>query len=1644
MPQTPPAPAALKKPSPLDSREIWARYYADLWQGGQIKTPDDVHRLIGELREVKKVRASMREMGLAPEIGSERPSVEKSAPTATTKAQPTASSEPNEFEKSLGRLPGKGADVVMGLLHLAAEGLKATAAGAGTTAGQTEKIRAGLDQAAEQAKLAEQMKAAEEAKIKAASDQGVAPAVSSAVAPAELPKPEEKKKTAAEILAEAQAARGGDSAQSADITRVNLPEKTPDEIRQLSADPSAMAELLSNLLPIPTEAKAATTGVARTYPRVVTKEKAAQEKSKTDIQQLMDVDAAAKRFGDATIGKVIDFLLPTLKEVQKEVPAAVPGASYEERQAAARARLQRIFERSPEVAFDVALLVAGPKAGKAKLEAGAAKAGREAAEAAGLSKAELVLPPEPPAALTETGAGAAQAGKVAPDGGLAGKAAPGASIAEPGTGPLEIQIPPEGKVPMPSFKKVQLEPGGKFIEPWKLTKAEAGESLIPMDAEIQTPEFWAKQHKLSVQKALSEGKKVPAKVLADYPDLAAKTKPKAPKVRLKQPFGSRNTIFTQEKFEAALQRAGKQRPQAGLDPQMFKDFTDIGGYYVEGGIREFGPWSEEMVKQLGEQVRPHLQRVYQQAVKNVEPETNLPATKAPVSPSVSQTTATKASAQDLLAPELKTTPTGVGGKKVPLGPPEARQGLKKGSLPSGVPETNHATEAFASNLRAAGVKSSEDFAVPSSTGKRRGPPGTPKKRPPVPPGEIPSSPAYMKPEDLPAFNGFKQKMGETWLRTRELWQDEYIRVRKLLERPDVKVSEATNLSDKQTLLFGRVGHRLKEADRIAADIDKGIITSAKELNLPDKELLDEVNKYLHYRHAPERNAALGEKAAGIGTAEAKAELAKLEVLPHASKIKELGGKISELNQKTLDILLDGEVIDQKLYDTLRKKYKNHVPLNRVFGESDDIVDVLASKGFDVRSTGIKRAVGSERPVADILTNVVANYKSAIARAEKNQLDLATLRFVRENKKALGDLFEEIRPKFIGKGAEEHPIFRRIDDPQVLQLREGGKPIYLKINDPHLATAMRGVNPLKQDVFVRWIGPMTRLYSGLATRFNPEFAIPNKIRDIQEAAIYAASRPEVGFKAAGGIIGREAKAQNILAVKDYLFNRNTEGAKLYRQMLEDGGATGGLSLSTRKAVELDINKIRALQRSKPRRAARQIIDWVDNLNEIFENSTRLSVYRQALADGLSRQKAAVLAKEATINFNKKGTFGPVLNSLYMFSNASIQGSAKMISALKNPKVAVAVVSSVGASTFATNEWNDSVDPDWREKVSKWDRFNGLPVLLSSEEKGGVNYFVIPISWGIKPIKVAADYTFDAAAGKSKGIADAISGVTAAVLESYNPLGGTDLKPETLVPSIAKPIFDVRLNRAWTGNPIRPDWDKYAPASTKYFQSLEKSPEGQAAIAATKKLSEVSGGRIEISPADVKYLYEQYISGVGRFGSSIVETVNEVAKGRAPKVSKIPVVRRFFRSRTAEELEARKGGETERVEKILTEQSRERFELNKQAEKTFEGLKQLPEDEILSRLEKLAETNYPLAKEAYEVWQDERLGLTREEKLVKQLGVENGARARYLFEKYQRLKPEERDSFLEMMQQKRILTEKVGEQLGELVDRKKEEMIQGIFK
>jgi hypothetical protein len=86
---------------------------------------------------------------------------------------------------------------------------------------------------------------------------------------------------------------------------------------------------------------------------------------------------------------------------------------------------------------------------------------------------------------------------------------------------------------------------------------------------------------------------------------------------------------------------------------------------------------------------------------------------------------------------------------------------------------------------------------------------------------------------------------------------------------------------------------------------------------------------------------------------------------------------------------------------------------------------------------------------------------------------------------------------------------------------------------------------------------------------------------------------------------------------------------------------------------------------------------ERFNSAAENAIRLTAFKSLVDRGYSHQQAASVARELTVNFNRRGQAGPVLNSLYLFYNASVQGNVRLFQSLAKSNTTKALV-----GTFVT--------------------------------------------------------------------------------------------------------------------------------------------------------------------------------------------------------------------------------------------------------------------------------------------------------------------------------------------------------------------------
>ena len=303
----------------------------------------------------------------------------------------------------------------------------------------------------------------------------------------------------------------------------------------------------------------------------------------------------------------------------------------------------------------------------------------------------------------------------------------------------------------------------------------------------------------------------------------------------------------------------------------------------------------------------------------------------------------------------------------------------------------------------------------------------------------------------------------------------------------------------------------------------------------------------------------------------------------------------------------------------------------------------------------------------------------------------------------------------------------------------------------------------------------------------------------------------------------------------------------------------------------------------------MVDVLTDYNTTMENAVRLSAYKTALDKGLSKQQAASIAKNLTVNFNRKGQIATQAGALYSFFNASVQGSARLAETLAGPmkyKIIAGglLLGAVQAALLAAAGFDDDEPPEFIKE-----RNLVIPI-------GGKKYISIPMPLGYNVIPNFSRHLAEIGISGGKHIGDHIAGITGSFIESFNPIGGSGWSLQTLTPTAIDPLAALAENKDSFGRPIYKE----------NFSSLDPTPgymrTKDSATAFSKTLSEflnaASGGTkykpgvVDVTPDQIDYLLGQVGGGVFRELQKTEQTITNTIKGEEVAPYKMPLVGRFY--------------------------------------------------------------------------------------------------------------------------------------------------------
>ena len=717
--------------------------------------------------------------------------------------------------------------------------------------------------------------------------------------------------------------------------------------------------------------------------------------------------------------------------------------------------------------------------------------------------------------------------------------------------------------------------------------------------------------------------------------------------------------------------------------------------------------------------------------------------------------------------------------------------------------------------------------------------------------------------------------------------------------------------------------------------------------------LQNLNEYLHNRHAKARNAFILKRdptnPSGSGLTEDEIDT-YMDALDENPKLKktyeEIAEKIDKIVTETQELLVSSGLEKQSTIDKWRESLPFYVPLNR---EPDELDFVNASsgmgQGFGVRGSFTKAAVGSFKTVSDIVGSLALARERAIVRAEKVRVGRALYALAIQNPNP--NFWKPINPDAIKNKAKlideivamgmnpndannifQEPKTGAIDSktglvkyqinpnmrnsPNVLALRINGEDRYVFFN-PGNPSAKRMVETLKNvgindlDEVLGSVAEITRFMAAVNTQYNPVFGAWNFTRDLQGAAINLSSTPLAEKK--GQVIADSMTAvraiYRVLRGKAATTPEMQKWMDLFERFQKAGGQTGFREQFSRGQGKDTIvaRELGRLSRSNVKQAAYAVFDWLSDYNDALENAVRLASFKAALDIDMSEDQAASLAKNITVNFNRKGASTQTIAALYAFFNAAVQGTKRLAETLfTKDKTGKIKLSSLGKKIIAGGMFLGVMQAAilamagfGADEPSEWVKSKNLIVPV-----GDGKYLSIPMPLGFNVFpnvgRLIAEYMM-VQAGAMNGRRDlqtTITNIFSAILGSVNPLG-TSTFAQTLAPTIVDPFVAIAENRDAFGRPISRE-DKALAPSPGYERSRETANFVSQGLAYA--LNFITGGGDKgiglVSPTadQISYVAGQYAGGVGKLAIQTGEFIKSQFTGEKVETYQIPVAGKLY--------------------------------------------------------------------------------------------------------------------------------------------------------
>jgi hypothetical protein len=677
-----------------------------------------------------------------------------------------------------------------------------------------------------------------------------------------------------------------------------------------------------------------------------------------------------------------------------------------------------------------------------------------------------------------------------------------------------------------------------------------------------------------------------------------------------------------------------------------------------------------------------------------------------------------------------------------------------------------------------------------------------------------------------------------------------------------------------------------------------------------------------------------------------------------------------------DAYKDAGLVPEEMLDDWNDRYRYYVPLKGIAEDTVDANGIVTNRKFSTsglinKQLGTpknveKAAKGRDSIAADPITQTISDTFAATIYQQKNKIYRAA------GEMALAFPQSKLWDVNVDKDGSSWSFDTNPRKPGTSQIlfKSNGKSYSLTLKKKKLAEGLEQADNSVTNPILQYGRPLISYLSYINTSIDPEFIMNNFLRDVQTGYYNLLTERDMKGGRLEGVndlikkdVAKHYNAKNLFknmkAYYKYERSRNSKNPmdrespeyKLVAAFKKAGGQTGFLDQKTLDEREKHMKDLMDIYqgdlKANVKKTKDSVLNYIEDVNFSVENAARITAFEAFInskggLDNVTQadlDRAASLAKNLTVNFNRGGTSTGAIGSMYLFFNASVQGTFNVFrgATTKQKQKIFAALASVGSAATLYNVLGSGEDDDgnlYYEKISDFDKMTGIIMMMPNVgkidgkftiEKYGISgqgkkYFMIDNKGRKRPvglkIPLPYGYAFFHNMGRistevalSKGmdnydrdIGEAGLEMAQSLVSNYSPIGfdnsdntfkniAKTITPDSLARLPAKQVIELLVNEDFFGSPI---YFQNFPGQNKPSSWHENNKTGDWIEKSTRAINEATGGtdfapgKIDIDPSVIQYFIDYATGGLGRNVGRVFRQFSEDDAG----LEQTPFARRVF--------------------------------------------------------------------------------------------------------------------------------------------------------